>query len=87
MMKMKLRRTGPAGLLSAGAIATMIICTLTGIIGGFAIPYSVNSWLEWAGKPEDFKFWHGFLIGLVPRLGLMSIPVAVITFIVGFFMV
>ncbi len=68
-----------------GCIAILLIMLVSAFIGGFCIKYSVNNWLEWAGKPQSFTYWHGFLIGLIPYLGFGSIMVAIITFVLTFF--
>lgn len=51
------------------------------VIGTFLWPYAINSWMEFAGKEGTIVWWQGLLIGLVPVLGLLSIPVAVVTWI------
>ncbi len=68
-------------------LALLIFILISATIGGFLWKYSVNNWLEWAGKPQSFKFWHGFLVGLFPPVGFGSIPVAIITFVLSFFFV
>ena len=67
----------------------LIICVLSisGIIGAFCWPYTINTWLHYAGKPEVILWWHGFLMGYVPYLGLLSIPGAVVTWILMLFLV
>lgn len=59
---------------------------LSVIVGCFCWPYAINHWLEWAGKVPSVQWWQGGLIGLVPFVGPLSIPAAVITWIVGLFM-
>ena len=62
----------------AGIIAFF---SLSGIIGAFLWPYTINSWLEVAGKEPQVQWWQGFLLGYVPYLGQLAIPAAVITWI------
>ena len=66
-------------------LIALFILSISGIIGGFCWPYAINTWLEWAGKEPAIGFWYGFWLGYVPALGQLSIPAAVITWIVGFF--
>ena len=42
-------------------------------------PYIGNSWLEYNGKPPQIVWWQGALIGFVPYLNRLVIPIAVIT--------
>jgi len=58
--------------------AVFLVC---GFIGGFLWPYTVNSWLEVAGKDPCLTYWHGFLMGMVPGVGQLFIPAAFITFV------
>ena len=48
-------------------------------------PYSINSWLVYFGKFVEghgpILWWHGALIGLIPFIRKMVVPVAIITFI------
>jgi hypothetical protein len=81
-MRVKYKSSASGG---AGCLALIAVCLLSALVGMFPITYSVNSWLEWAGKPEVFKLYHGFLIGLIPAFGFGSIPAAILTFILSFF--
>ena len=51
------------------------------ILGAILWPYTINSWMEFAGKEPSIVWWQGALIGLVPILGPLSIPAAVVTWI------
>jgi len=42
-------------------------------------PYTLNSWLEYAGKAPQVVWWQGALLGFVPYLGKLAIAAAVIT--------
>lgn len=64
-----------------GAAVVVVILSISGIIGAFCWPYTLNSWLVFLGKAPTVLWWHGFLLGYVPYLGQMSILVAVITWI------
>ena len=77
---------GVLGILFLYLVIFALIFSVSGLIGGFLWPYCINTWLHWAEKPETVKFWHGFLIGMVPGVGGLSIPAALLTFIVNLFM-
>lgn len=66
-------------------IIVIALLSISGIIGGFCWPYSINTWLEFFGKDPSIVYWHGFVLGYVPWLGQASIPVAVITWILMMF--
>ena len=63
-------------------ILISIIMGICGIIGGFLWTYVINTWLVFFGKEAIVLFWHGFLLGMIPKLGILSIPCAILTFIV-----
>jgi hypothetical protein len=67
-------------------ILLILLFSISGIIGAFCWPYAINSWLLYAGKPPRVLWWHGFLLGYVPGLGQMSVPAAVLTWIVMMFL-
>ena len=51
------------------------------LVGTFLWPYTINSWMEHVGKEGTVVWWQGALLGLVPILGPLSIPAAVVTWI------
>ena len=55
-------------------------------IGACLWPYTINTWLVYAGKPPCIEWWMGGLMGLVPALGQSCIPAAFVTFIVMLFL-
>lgn len=67
-------------------LLTIVIIFFSGIIGMFTWPYILNSWLIYAGKSASVVWWHGFLLGLVPYIGCLSIPGAAITWIIMLFL-
>ena len=54
-------------------------------IGYLCWPYSINTWLVWADRPPAVQGWHGALLGCAPVAGQLSIPAAIITWIVTLF--
>ena len=62
----------------------LIICLIFGVIGMFTWPYTVNTWVGYA-HVDDKAEWNplgkggGFLLGVCPGIGQLSIPAAIIT--------
>lgn len=52
---------------------------------GFCWDYSINTALDIAGKDTQISWWAGYLIALVPGFGQISVPVAVVAWIVTLF--
>jgi len=57
-----------------------------GAIGSFTWPYILNSWLVFIGKSSQVLWWHGFLLGIIPGFGEVSIPIAIFTWIAMLFL-
>lgn len=68
-----------------GCLTIIFILLISMLIGGFCWTYSINTWLHFFGKAPAVRFYQGALIGLIPVLGQVSLPVAVITWIVTLF--
>ncbi len=66
-------------------IVYLILGILAGLMGMLLWPYSINTWLEWAGKDPCIVWWQGMLLGLVPGLGQLSLPAAVVTWVADLF--
>lgn len=65
-----------------GILAVFSIpCVIVGIIGGFLWTYVINTWLVYFGYVPCVLFWHGFLLGIIPKVGHLSIVCSIITFI------
>ena len=60
--------------------------TPSAAIGMFLWPYTLNTWLEFVGKPAVVVWWHGALLGFAPVLGQLSIPAAIATWILMLFL-
>lgn len=69
---------------SAMTAYVLVYCTVA-LLTGWLTDYTVSYWLVYAGKPDTFHYWHGYLIALIPVAGQASVPAAIITFIVSFF--
>jgi hypothetical protein len=81
---MRLRKF--AFLFSATWLTVIVsILIASAILGGFLWPYTLNSWLSYAGKPPTISFWVGALLGACPCIGQLSIPAAVATFVLLLF--
>lgn len=67
----------------SGLIIILAICT---VIGALLWPYSINTWLVFFGKPPVVTWWQGALLGFCPGIGQITIPVAVITWVLMLFL-
>jgi len=56
------------------------LCLFT--MGAITWPYIIGAWALYLGKTVAIAWWQGGLIGLVPVIGPMGIPVSVMTWIV-----
>ena len=72
--------------MKASAIGILVIFFICSIIGAVLWPYSINTWLAFFDKPQTVLWWHGALLGFCPVLGQVTIPVAVVTFILMLFL-
>jgi len=73
--------------LSVGGVAIAVTCLcFFGIIGIWVWPYTLNTWLIFAGKTAKVLWWHGFLLGVCPPLGMLGIFSAIITWIAMLFL-
>lgn len=59
---------------------------LSAVVGSIFWTYLINTWLCFFGKPAILVWWQGALIGFVPAIGQLSIPVAVVTWILMLFL-
>lgn len=74
-------------LVGMGCGLLLLVLAISGIIGMFCWPYTINSWLVFVGKDPCIVWWQGFLIGYVPFLGQASVPALIITWILMMFLV
>jgi len=72
--------------IGCGMFVLLFIVLLGVLPGMICWPYTINSWLAFAGKPEAVEWWQGALIGLIPGFGQLSIPAAVVTWIIMLFL-
>jgi len=68
-------------------VVVLIILSLGAAVGAFCWPYTINAWLVFLGKPPAVVWWHGALLGFAPFIGQVSIPAAVVTWILMLFLV
>ena len=66
-------------------LVLLTVVVLSTIVGGFLWPYTIESWAIVLNKPVNVEFWQGALIGFCPLIGQVTIPVAVITWILMLF--
>lgn len=70
----------------AGCVLVLVLMVFNALIGAFLWPYTINTWLVFAGKAAHIVWWQGCLLGFVPYLGNATIPAAVITWILMLFL-
>ena len=75
------------GWVLANMLAIIVVLGISALIGMYAWPYAINTWLVFAGKAPCVEASHGALLGLVPGLGYLSIPAAAITWVAMLFLV
>jgi hypothetical protein len=75
-----------AGMIGGGLVVGIFFICIFGIIGMFVWPYTINSWLIYYGKVAQVVWWHGFLLGFIPKLGILGIVLAVFTWIAMMFL-
>ena len=56
------------------------------LLGGFCWTYTINTWLLYCGKEASVQYWQGIVIGCIPGIGQVSIPVAVLTWVLMLFL-
>lgn len=84
-MGRKAENLGIIALMTGSAfIVTCILCA-NFILAALLWPFTINFWLDFAGKPDSFMWYHGLLLGFVPLFGQLCIPLSLITFIASFF--
>lgn len=66
-------------------ISVVVVCSLTGIVTALTLPYTVNTWLEVAGKDPAFTMKAGFFCGLFPPVATVSVVACLATYIIQFF--
>lgn len=56
------------------------------IIGAILWPYTLNSWLVFFGKEASVVWWQGAILGFMPFIGQVTIPAAIVTWILLLFL-
>jgi len=79
-------RSVPPSRVKAGCITLIFVICMFFIIGCFTWTYSINTWLLYFEKDQSIKWYMGGLIGIIPAFGQLSIPVAIITWILMLFL-
>ncbi len=64
----------------------IIVLIVSAIIGAMLWPYTINTWLVYFNKPPVFTWYYGALLGFVPYIGQLTIPLAVLTWIIMMFL-
>lgn len=79
------RNSGGAVVGGMGCGMLLFILAIFALIGALCWPYTINTWLVYAGKAPVIVWWQGSLMGFCPVLGQISIPAAVSTWILMMF--
>jgi len=69
---------------SCSVLLTVLV--ISAIIGSLCWTYSINTWLIFFEKEPVIKWYHGLLIGCIPYLGQIALPVAAVTWIAMLFL-
>ena len=72
-------------LFALPAIGIVLTLLIAGIIGAVCFTYAFNTWLVYFGKEPSFLWWYGLILGYIPYIGELALPIAAITFICTFF--
>ena len=67
-------------------IVVIIGSIVSACIGAIVIPYIINTWLVYFGKQPIFKWYYGLILGLFPSFAELSIPLAIITWVLMMFL-
>jgi hypothetical protein len=74
-------------LASAQILMIAVSFMIAAILGAFCWPYAINSWLIYLGKAAALKWWQGALLGIIPGIGQICLPLAIFTFLIMLFLV
>ena len=67
-------------------IFAIIWALIVGCIFGACWTYSLNIWLTYFDKPNIKFFWIGYILGVIPGIGQLGLPLAAITYIIHLFL-
>ena len=66
-------------------IVVVFILIVCAVFGALLWPYTINTWLVFFGKQASLVWWQGMLMGFCPGLGQVTIPAAIITWLLMLF--
>lgn len=75
--------SGAEVLIGCGMLTCLFVIVIA--LLGVCWQYSINTWLEYAGKEPCIQYWKACLISCVPGVGQLAFPVAFITWLVMMF--
>ena len=64
----------------------LIALLISAIIGAILWPYTINIWLIYFGKQPIFTWYYGAILGFIPAIRQLTIPLAIITWIAMIFL-
>lgn len=59
----------------------MVLLVLSGLVGAVLWVYIINTWAIYLGKAVTFGVGSGFVLGMIPGIGQLSLPIAAITYL------
>lgn len=71
--------------MKATSLAILIVWLLCVALGAVLWPYTINTWLTILGKPPTVEWWHGLILGILPVFSQLTIPAAVVTWVLVLF--
>ena len=67
--------------LGAGTAVFVAVVLVSFAIGAVLWPYSIDSWALYLGHATSIPWYAGGVLGIIPGVGQMSIPVAAVTWV------
>ena len=74
-------------IMGMGFAIGLLLFLILIALGAITWPYTVNTWLIYAGKEPQLLWWHGALMGIVPGFGQLAILGAIVTWILMMFII
>ena len=78
-MRTSLREQAIVGGIASVGILAIVFGSL--LIGAILWPYSIETWAAYFGKVVSIPWYAGCILGIIPGLGQLSIPAALVTWV------
>lgn len=73
-------------LITTYTVVIVVIVVASMGVNSFAFPYVINSWLEYADKPQYIVWWYGLVVGIIPIFTACFVVASLVTFILLLFL-